>query len=37
MIAKTYLATGEGGRNRDSSRRSPAIVRMRKASHQGTT
>ncbi len=35
--ANARRANGEGGRKRDSSRRSPAIVRIRKPSHQATT
>ena len=35
--AKTLRASGEGGRKRDSSRRSPAMVRIRNAIHSGAT
>ncbi len=37
IAAKTRRAMGDGGRKRDSSRRSPAMVRIRNASHQVTT
>jgi hypothetical protein len=35
--AKILLASAEGGRKRDSSRRSPAMVRTRNAIHSGAT
>ena len=37
IAANARRATGDGGRKRDNSSRSPAIVRIRKASHHVTT